>query len=79
MEMYFVEADETAIQYTLKTEPPEAMYWATYKLKKSDIKIISKMDRSQAAMYREKILASIHNGEQKANARTTTNTAVRRK
>lgn len=60
--MYFVDSD-TTIEYTLVTDPPEAMYWRTYKLKKSHIKIITKTDRAQAAEYRAQILASIQTGE----------------
>lgn len=67
MEMFFTDEDGTVIQYDLVTDPPEAMYWTTYKLKKSHIKIISKMDRSTAASYREKILASILIGEKRAD------------
>ena len=40
-EMFYTDIDGELWQYELKTDPPEAMYWETYKLKQTDIKIIS--------------------------------------
>ena len=51
------------IEYTLRTDPPEAMYWSTYKLKKSDIKILSNTNRSEAAKLRQEILDDINKQE----------------
>lgn len=64
-------ADEThgLVEFTFKTDPPEGVFWSTYKLKKSDIKILTKMDRSDAAEMRSKILADIFLTE--PNIRTT--------
>lgn len=78
MDMFFTDEDGTIIQYDLVTDPPEAMYWTTYKLKKSHIKIISKMDRTEAASYREKILASILIGEQRADDDNKNKTVYRK-
>ena len=78
MDMFFTDEDGTIIQYDLVTDPPEAMYWTTYKLKKSHIKIISKMDRTHAASYREKILASILIGEQRADDDNKNKTVYRK-
>ena len=78
MDMFFTDEDGTIIQYDLVTDPPEAMYWTTYKLKKSHIKIISKMDRTEAATYREKILASILIGEQRADDDNKNKTVYRK-
>ena len=47
------------IEYSLKTDPPEAMYWSTYRLKKSHIVIHHTMSRSEKADWRSKILKSI--------------------
>ena len=58
MQMFYCEGD-AMIEYTLKTDPPEAQYWSTYKLKKSHIQIITPMDRTSKAEWREKILRSI--------------------
>lgn len=58
MQMFYCE-DGATIEYSLKTDPPEAEYWSTYRLKKSHIQIITPMDRSEKAAWREKILRSI--------------------
>ena len=58
MQMFYCEGD-AMIEYTLKTDTPEAQYWSTYKLKKSHIQIITPMDRTSKAEWREKILRSI--------------------
>ncbi len=56
--MYY-ERDGTLIEYRLLTDPPEAIYWQTYKLKKSDIKLVSKFDRSTAAEIKQEIFEDI--------------------
>ncbi len=58
MEMKFAQKEKT-IQYKLITDPVEAQYWTTHRLKKSEIKIITKCDRSTAALLREEILHDI--------------------
>ena len=47
------------VDYTLVTDPPEAMYWTTYKLKKAHIKLLGKFDRSEAALIKQEILDDI--------------------
>tara|TARA_B100000497_G_scaffold128058_1_gene172896 strand:- start:66 stop:347 length:282 start_codon:yes stop_codon:yes gene_type:complete len=47
------------IEYTLVTDPLEAMYWSTYKLKKRDVKILTKASRTEAAKLRQEILDDI--------------------
>ena len=47
------------ISYQLKTDPLEAVYWSTYRLKKSDIKLLTKFDRETAAQLRQEILDDI--------------------
>jgi len=47
------------IEYTLVTDPLEAMYWSTYKLKKRDVKILTKASRTEAARLRQEILDDI--------------------
>ena len=56
MEMFYTNEDGTTVEYALKTDPPEAAFWQTYKIKKSNIKIITKMSREDRAVYRQKIL-----------------------
>ena len=64
MQMYYCYDDPDTkkpviVEYALQCDPPEAMYWATYKLSKKDIKIITPMDRSEQARMRELILQDI--------------------
>lgn len=56
MRMFYTDEDGTTVEYALKTDPPEAAFWQTYKIKKSNIKIITKMSREDQAVYRQKIL-----------------------
>ena len=58
MEMFYGE-----IKYTLKTDPPEAMYWHTHQLKKSEIKLLTRMDRTTGARIRQEILDDINSKE----------------
>jgi len=51
--------NEVQIAYTLVTDPPEAMTWSTYRLKKSHIKLLIKFDRQEAAEIRQEILDDI--------------------
>jgi len=69
MQMLYIDDDGTTVEYTLKTDPPEAIFWSTFKLQKSHIKIIGKMTREDAAMWRGKILDNIL--EREPNIRTT--------
>ena len=55
----FYESEDGLIEFKLVTDPKEVLYWATYKLKLSDIKILTKCDRSTAAKYRHEILDDI--------------------
>lgn len=54
--------DDGVWAYELRTDPPEAAYWSTYKLKVSHVKVLSKADRSTAAALRAEILADIQGG-----------------
>ena len=66
--------NEVEIPYTLVTDPPEAMTWSTYRLKKSHIKLLTKFDRQEAAEIKQEILDDILLTEEKqhdyANKRT---------
>ena len=68
--------DDEEIEYTLATEPIEAAYWTTHRLKKSEIKIITRCDRSTAAKLRQEILDDIlsreFNPSKKSEAATDT-------
>lgn len=59
----YIPDDATQIEYSLLTDPPEAIYWKTYKLKKSHIKLLTKVDRTKAAELRTEILEDILQSE----------------
>ena len=43
----FESANDGTIEWTLKTKPLEAIYWKTYKVKKRDVRITSKVNPEQ--------------------------------
>ena len=47
------------IPFTIQTDPPEAITHRTHRLKKSEIKILQKMDRTAAADIRQEIFDDI--------------------
>ena len=55
MKMYYHSADGI-VEFKLVTDPDEALYWKNYKVKLSDIKIVTPCDRSTAASLRREIL-----------------------
>jgi hypothetical protein len=81
MQMYYGYDDPKTgepviVEFTLKTEPPEGAYWSTYKLQKSDIIILTPMNRSEKALMREAILndifltePNVRTAKKKANSR----------
>lgn len=58
MQMFY-KRDGWLVEYKLVTDPTEAMYWTTHRLKKSEIKIITQCDRETAAQLRQEILDDI--------------------
>jgi hypothetical protein len=58
MQMYY-KRDGSVVEYKLVTDPKEATVWSTHRLKKSEIKIVTKCDRTTAAEYRQEILDDI--------------------
>ncbi|SVA28063.1 uncharacterized protein METZ01_LOCUS80917 [marine metagenome] len=53
------------IPYKIETNPPEGIVWSpkSYKLKKSNIKLLTKMDRTTAATIRQEIYDDIIESE----------------
>jgi len=62
-EMFHTEDDGNTYAFTIQTEPAEALYWKTYKLKKADIKLFTKLPRAEAAAMRSLILEDILESE----------------
>lgn len=57
--MYYDRDKNTTVQYTLQTDPPEAIYWTTYRLKVEHIKIITKLDKQTTTKIRREIFDDI--------------------
>ena len=60
-EMFFTDIDGDVWQYELKTNPREAMYWDTYKLNVSDIKVLGSTDKETSKRVRLEIYKDIEN------------------
>lgn len=60
-ESFYVDIDGEKWQYMLVTDPPAALYWqpASYKLKLSDIKIVTKCSPEDRKRLRREILKDI--------------------
>ena len=61
MNMYYKTNSGEKVEYYLQTDPPEAMYWSTYRLKLSHIKLKSKYDKEVSRTLRKEIFNSIKN------------------
>ena len=62
------------VSYKLATDPPEATIWSTHRLKKSEIKLVTKTDRSTAAYLKQEILDDIISREPNPSKKTKPNT-----
>jgi Spy/CpxP family protein refolding chaperone len=54
--LHFDSKDAGTIKWTWRTQPAEAIYWKTYKPKKRDIKILSRVTPEQ----RQKVTKELH-------------------
>ena len=61
MNMFYKTDDGKEIEYYLQTDPPEAMYWSTYRLKLTHIKLKNKYDKKISRTLRKEIFNSIKN------------------
>ena len=57
--MFYNDLDDEVWQYEIHTTPPEAIHWATYKLKLRDIKVISTAAKETKDRVRKEILNDI--------------------
>jgi len=62
-EMFFTDIDGDVWQYELKTNPPEAMFWETYKLKPMDIKVLAEVNKETRVRVRKEIYKDITDSE----------------
>jgi len=58
-ETFYVDIDGDKWQYELSTDPPQAMYWDTYKVKTKDIKIVTKCEPEVRRRLKGEILKDI--------------------
>lgn len=72
MTCFHVMKDGTEIQFEIVTNPPEALYWApsSYKLKLTDVRIITKMPKKEMQTVRKEIFDDIVEKESKPHPNT---------
>lgn len=69
--MIYKRSPTEVFTYQLKTTPPEAVFWDTYKLQKIHVVLTDKFDRKTAADIKQEILDDIFSTE--PNTRATKN------
>ena len=47
------------VEYTISPDPAEATFWSTYRLKKADVRLVVKLDRTMSSQIREEIMYDI--------------------
>ena len=64
-ESFYIDIDGETWQYMLVTEPEAALYWqpSSYKLRLSDIKIVSKCSSEDRKRLRREILKDIQEND----------------
>lgn len=69
----------TLYQYTVQTDPPEAMYWETFKLLKSHIKLLTKTDNDTKKQITQEIYDDILSREPNSRSKRASNNEVQEK
>ena len=59
MQMWHQRKDKTMIEFVIVTDPPEALYWMTYKLKVADIRLVTKVPSTDKTEIRREIYDDI--------------------
>ena len=59
MQMWHRREDGTLIEFVIVTDPPEALYWMTYKLKVADIRLVTKVPTENKTHIRREIYEDI--------------------
>ena len=59
MQMWHKRKDGTLIEFVIVTDPPEALYWMTYKLKVADIRLVTKVPSTDKTEIRREIYDDI--------------------
>tara|TARA_Y100000310_G_C19942777_1_gene473320 strand:+ start:291 stop:500 length:210 start_codon:yes stop_codon:yes gene_type:complete len=61
--MFFKDIDDDVWEYELHIDPPEALHWKNYKVKLSDIKVISDANKEIKKRVRKEILKDMNEYE----------------
>lgn len=59
MQMWHERKNKTLIQFTIVTDPPEALYWTTHKLKVADIRLVTRVPKEEKTHIRREIYEDI--------------------
>ena len=78
MEMYHQTEDGKLIQYELKTDPPEAIYWTTFRLLKSHIRVLTKLPKEEKTLYRTEIYDDIISREPNNRSKSKSRDALQK-
>lgn len=70
MEMWHRQQDGTLIEFTIVTDPPEALYWTTYRLKVKDVRLITKIPKTEQTHIRREIYEAIVASERASHPNT---------
>ena len=70
MQMFYTSAGKT-VEYMLVTDPVEAIYWTTHRLKKSDVQLVSKFNRSETAEIKQDVFDDIISREPNPSKKST--------
>ena len=72
MRFTYARTPKEHFQYTLKTDPPDAMYWTTYRLKKTDVVLLDKLDKATTALVKQDIFDDIISTEPNPSSKSKT-------
>lgn len=72
MQFTYASTPKEHIRYTLKTDPPDAIYWTTYRLKKSDVVLLDKFDKATTALIKQEIFDDILSTEPNPSSKSKT-------
>lgn len=70
MEMWHKRKDGTIVEFLIRTDPPEALYWMTYKLKVTDIMLITKVPAEEKTKLRREIYDELAEKERNSHPNT---------
>ena len=72
MRFTYARTPKEHFRYTLKTDPQDAMYWTTYRLKKTDVVLLDKLDKATTALVKQDIFDDIISTEPNPSSKSKT-------